>query len=93
MCFSYFAPQELSVKVSHSCRVILLRMLASLVLEDFSGAVFTCAYFQNIPQISSLCDFHYISEGIPKKNARAKDRVYADPNVSCVLTHHRTYIK
>ena len=32
---------------------------------DFSGAVFTRADFQKIAQISSLCDFHYISEGIP----------------------------
>ena len=85
MCFSYFAPQELSVKVSHSCRVILLRMLASLVLEDFSGAVFTCAHFQNIAQISSLCDFHYISEGIPSlmrflviNDLSAVDLVHAD---------------
>ena len=32
---------------------------------DFSSVVFTCAYFQEIAQISSLCNFHYISEGIP----------------------------
>ena len=28
---------------------------------NFSGAVFTHAHFQEIAQISSLCDFHYIS--------------------------------
>ena len=32
---------------------------------DFSGAVFTCAHFQKIAQICSLCDFHYINEEIP----------------------------
>ena len=37
----------------------------SLAPADFSGAVFTSAHFQKITQISSLCDFHYISEGIP----------------------------
>ena len=37
----------------------------SLASVDFSGAVFTCAHFQKIAQISILCDFHYISEGIP----------------------------
>ena len=37
----------------------------SLASADFSGAVFTCAHFQRIAQISSLCNFHYISEGIP----------------------------
>ena len=26
---------------------------------------FTCAHFQKIIQISCICDFHYISEGIP----------------------------
>ena len=31
---------------------------------DFSGSVFTCADFQKIAQISSLCDVHYISEEI-----------------------------
>ena len=36
----------------------------SLVPADFSGAVFTCAHFQKIAQIFSLCDFHYISEGV-----------------------------
>ena len=36
----------------------------SLTPADFSGAVFACAHFQKIAQISSLCDFHYISEGI-----------------------------
>ena len=37
----------------------------SLVPADFSGAVFSYAYFQKIHQISSLCDFDYINEGIP----------------------------
>ena len=37
----------------------------SLDPADFGGAVFTCGHFQKIAQISSLCDFHYISEGIP----------------------------
>ena len=37
----------------------------SLAHGDFSGAFFTCAHFQKIAQISSLCHFHYISEGIP----------------------------
>ena len=39
----------------------------SLAPADFSGAVFTCAHLQEIQfvaQISSLCDFVYISEGI-----------------------------
>ena len=35
----------------------------SLVPADFSGAVFTCAHFQKIAQISTLCNFPYISEG------------------------------
>ena len=37
----------------------------SLAPVDFSGAVFTCAHFQKIDQQSSLCNFYYISEGIP----------------------------
>ena len=37
----------------------------SLAPADFGGAVFTCAYFQKLAQISSLCNFHYINEGIP----------------------------
>ena len=32
----------------------------SLAPADFSGAVFTCSYFQIIAQIFSLCGFHYI---------------------------------
>ena len=32
----------------------------SFAPADFSGAVFTCAHFQKIAQISSLCDFQYI---------------------------------
>ena len=60
-----------------------------LAPADFSGAYFTRADFQKIAQISSLCDFHYISEEIPslmrfwflwiferpKKNAPTKNRV------------------
>ena len=37
----------------------------TLALSDFSGAVFPCGHFQKIAEISSLCDFHYISEGNP----------------------------
>ena len=37
----------------------------SLAPADFSGAVFTHADFQKIAPISSLSDFHYVSEGIP----------------------------
>ena len=37
----------------------------SLAPANFSGAVFTCAHFQKIALISSLCNFNYISEGIP----------------------------
>ena len=32
----------------------------SLAPLDFSGSVFTCADFQKINQISSLCDVYYI---------------------------------
>ena len=39
-------------------RVIPRQFLAPM---DFSGAVFTCAHFQNIAQTSSLCEFHYKS--------------------------------
>ena len=38
--------------------------IQSLASADFSGAVFTCTHFQKIAQISSLCDFHYITEGL-----------------------------
>ena len=38
--------------------------IGSLAPLDFSGSVFTCADFQKIAQISSLCDVHYISEEI-----------------------------
>ena len=37
----------------------------SLAPADFSGAVCTGAHFQKVAQISSLCDFQYITEGIP----------------------------
>ena len=33
----------------------------SLAPTNFSGAVFTCAHFQKLAQISSICDFHHIS--------------------------------
>ena len=37
----------------------------SLASANFSGALFTTAYFQkNSAQISSLCNFHIINEGI-----------------------------
>ena len=36
----------------------------SLTPADFRGAVFTCAHIQKIAQISSLWNFHQISEGI-----------------------------
>ena len=58
---------------------------SSLAPVDFSGAVFTCAQFQKITQISSSCDFHYISEGIPSliaflvtNDLSAADLVHAD---------------
>ena len=53
---------------SFSCRDSILQEFQytrSLAPADFSGAVFTCLHFQIIAQISSLCDFHYTSEGIP----------------------------
>ena len=37
----------------------------TLAPVDFSGVVFTCAHFQKVAQISSLCNFYYIREGIP----------------------------
>ena len=37
----------------------------SLAPANFNGVVFTRAHFQKIAQISSLCDFLYIIEGIP----------------------------
>ena len=36
----------------------------SLAPADFNGVVFTRAHFQKIAQISSLCEFQYISGGI-----------------------------
>ena len=36
----------------------------SLAPADFGGTVFTCVHFQKVDQISSLFDFHYITEGI-----------------------------
>ena len=36
----------------------------SLAPADYTGAFFTSAHFQKIAHISSLCDFHYINEGI-----------------------------
>ena len=43
---------------------VFLNFTKSLTPADFSGAVFTCAHFQKVDQISSLFDFHYITEGI-----------------------------
>ena len=37
----------------------------SLAPANFNGVVFTCMLFQKIANTSNLCDFHYISEGIP----------------------------
>ena len=50
------SPQNIQIKAMYT---------GSLAPAVFSGAVFTCAHFQKIVQISSLCNFHYISEGIP----------------------------
>ena len=57
----------------------------SLAPADFRGAVFTGAHFQEIAQMSSLCNFHYISEGISFPHAflvsndlGAADLVHAD---------------
>ena len=41
------------------CRFLNPKYTGLLAPADFSGAVFTCAHFQKIAQISSLCDFHY----------------------------------
>ena len=46
-------------------KCFLLKYTGSFAPADFSGAAFTCAHFQNIAKISSLCEFDYISEGIP----------------------------
>ena len=58
----------------------------SLAPADFSGMIFTRAHFQKIVQISSLCNFHYVSEGISffthvflvVKDFSAADLVYVD---------------
>ena len=39
----------------------------SLAPADFSHVFFTYAHFQKIAQISSLCNFNYISEEIPSR--------------------------
>ena len=39
--------------------ILTPKYTGSLASADFSGAVFTHAYFQKISQISSLCHFHY----------------------------------
>ena len=44
---------------------LLILYTGSLVPADFSDAVFTCAHFQKLAQISNLCHFHYLSERIP----------------------------
>ena len=55
-----------------------------LAHADFSGAVFTEAHFLKMAQISTLCDFHYISEGIPShaflvpNDLSAADLVYEE---------------
>ena len=36
-----------------------------LAPADVSGVVFTCGHFQKVAQISSLCNFYHIIEGIP----------------------------
>ena len=46
-------------------KCFLLKYSGSLAPADFIGTAFTCAHFQKIAKISSLCDFDYISEGIP----------------------------
>ena len=43
----------------------MMRHTRSLAPVDFGGAVFTRSHFQQIAQISSLCDFYYINKGIP----------------------------
>ena len=48
------------------CKLLLLsRLYQPLTHADISGAVFTHAHFQKIAKISSLCNFHHVSEGIP----------------------------
>ena len=37
----------------------------SFAPADFSAVVLTCVHFQKIAQTYSLCNFWYISEGIP----------------------------
>jgi hypothetical protein len=55
-----------------------------LASADFSGAVFTRAYFQKISQISSLCDFYYISEGIPSLMHFRLLMTYEQAKVYCI---------
>ena len=45
----------------------------SLAPANFSGAVFTCAHFQKLAQISSLCDFHYIPYSHEQKQVAISD--------------------
>ena len=54
-----------AVKSKKSTSKVKPNYTGSLAPADFSGAVFTCVHFQKIAQISSLYDFHYISERIP----------------------------
>ena len=57
----------------------------SLAPANFSGAVFTYVHFQKIAQISSICNFQKINEGIPSlvrfwllMTLSAADLVHAD---------------
>ena len=58
LCICY-----LNIHISYSTIVaaglkpLLLIGTGSLAPVNFSGAVFTCAYFQKIAQISSVCGF------------------------------------
>ena len=69
----------------------------SFAPADFSGAVFTCAHFQKIAQISSLCNFHYINEGIPSpmrslvtNDFSAADMTHADFSQAQKMQEPRT---
>ena len=59
------------ISISLSCTISCSSIIMSLYKNTYKnklctpGVVFTHAYFQKIAQISRLCDFHYISEGIP----------------------------
>ena len=62
-------------------KCFLLKYTGSFAPADFSGAAFTCAHFQNIAKISSLCEFDYISEGnafLVSNDLGAADLVHSD---------------